>query len=230
MQYHISSGLIVKHFEEDCFCPICTIEKIVEQNICREMLADACMDDDVRTRVNALGFCEKHFNILLSMPSKLGLALQCGTRISALETSTLAKPNNSFKAKKQAKRLLNQTKTCLICDLVQDEMIKYYKTIAQMYACEPEWHNKIEKTEGFCLTHYAKLLEYSTYAATKSKSYINVLYKVQQKRVEKTQELLARLCARHDYRNLGTPLGEAQNALPLTAELFYGKNSDKNKK
>lgn len=230
MQYHISSGLIVKHFEENCFCPICTIEKIVEQNICREMLADACMDDDVRTRVNALGFCEKHFNVLFSMPSKLGLALQCGTRISALEAGALAKPYNAFKAKKQGKRIFNETKTCIVCDLVQNEMIKYYKTIAQMYACEPEWHNKLVKTDGFCLAHYAKLLEYSSYAATKSKSYLNALYCVQQKHVEKTQELLAKLCARHDYRNIGVPLDEAKNALPLTAELFYGKNLDKNKK
>lgn len=230
MQYHVSTGLIVKHFEKDCFCPLCTIEKIVEQNVCREMLADACMDDDVRKRVNALGFCEKHFNTLLSMPSKLGLALQCGTRISSLEANAFTKPSNAFKAKKQGKQLLNQTKTCLICDYIEGEMVKYYKTIAQMYACEPEWRERLSQTDGFCLTHYAKLLEYSVYAANKAKEYLNELYNLQQKRVDKTQELLARLCARHDYRNLGTPLGEAQNALPFAAELFYGKNLDKNKK
>ncbi|MBR4420007.1 MAG: hypothetical protein IKT32_03930, partial [Clostridia bacterium] len=71
MQYHISTGLIVKHFEENCGCPLCTIEKIVETNICRELLADGCMDDDVRKEVNEKGFCQKHFEQLFEMPSKL---------------------------------------------------------------------------------------------------------------------------------------------------------------
>ena len=29
MQYHISTGLIIKHFEESQGCPLCEIEKIV---------------------------------------------------------------------------------------------------------------------------------------------------------------------------------------------------------
>ena len=62
MQYHISTGLIIKHFEQDCNCPLCEMEKIVETNICRELLADGCMDDDVRKQVNERGFCLKHFD------------------------------------------------------------------------------------------------------------------------------------------------------------------------
>lgn len=75
MQYHISTGLIIERFQSDCGCPLCSIEKTVENNVCRELLADACMDDDVRTKSNERGYCEKHFDKLFSMQSKLGLAL-----------------------------------------------------------------------------------------------------------------------------------------------------------
>ena len=36
------------------------IEKIVETGICKELLADGCMDDAGRTQVNAKGFCPEH--------------------------------------------------------------------------------------------------------------------------------------------------------------------------
>ena len=172
MQYHISTGLIVKHFEQNCGCPLCSIEKIVENNVCRELLADGCMDDDVRTIINAKGFCEKHFDLLFSMPSKLGLALQSDTRLKTLKKHLLTKPLSAQKAKKQAKKITEARITCAVCDYTEEEMVKYYKTIAQMYTHESEWREKLLNCDGFCLKHYAKLLEYSNYSFLKAKDYL----------------------------------------------------------
>lgn len=229
MQYHISTGLIVKHFENPCECPLCSIEKIVENNICRELLADGCMDDDVRAIVNKKGFCEKHFDLLFSMPSKLGLALQSDTRLKTLRKTVLEKPLNANKAKKQAKKIAETRKTCAVCDYTEDEMIKYYKTIAQMYAGEPTWRETLLNCSGFCLKHYGKLLEFSNYAFLKTKNYLADLYEIQTKKLDKNAELMQGFLNRHDYRNLGKPLGESQKTLPLYRAFFYGENEQKNK-
>lgn len=231
MDFHIDRGLIFESFENDCGCPLCAIEKIVEQNICKELLADGCMDDDVRMLVNSNGFCEKHFNLLFSMPSKLSLALQVETRLKTLKNKAFVKPKNVWQAKKQARILKGELKTCIVCSYVQSEMIKYYKTIAKIYDELPnDWHEKLLNTNGFCFKHYSELLLYAQYAGTKSKKYLNDLFSAQEKRVNKADELLNRFCTRHDYRNIGKPLGEAENALPHSSELFYGIKSDKNKK
>ena len=107
MQYHISTGLIVKHFEQNCNCPLCEMEKIVETNICRELLADGCMDDDVRKQVNEMGFCLKHFEQLYEMPSKLGLSLQMTTRMNTI-FKVACQPKSLKDAKKQSKQLLKE--------------------------------------------------------------------------------------------------------------------------
>ena len=223
MQYHISTGLIIKHFEEDCGCPLCSIEKIVESNICRELLADGCMDDDVRTEVNAKGFCLKHFEQLYEMPSKLGLALQMTTRMNTLFKNVIKQPKNPRDAKKQGALLAEEQAKCIVCDYTEIEMIKYYKTIAQLYSNEEQFTKMLNSCEGFCVKHYAKLLQYSNYAGFSAKKYLQDLYTVQDARLKKSVELLQAFANRHDYRNLGKPLGEATTALPRIKNELFGK-------
>ena len=223
MQYHISTGLIIKHFEENNGCPLCDIEKIVEANICRELLADGCMDDDVRSEVNEKGFCLKHFEQLYEMPSKLGLALQTTTRMNTLFKKCLTQPTSVRMAKRQSKELNELAQTCIVCDYTEKEMVKYYKTIAQLYANEEDFRKLLLNSEGFCLKHYSKLLNYCEYAGFSAKKYLEFLYDVESKRLNKSVELLKAFANRHDYRNLGKPLGEATTALPRIKNDLFGK-------
>lgn len=222
MKYHVNTGLITDTFAKKKFCPLCEIEKTVENGICRELLGDGCMDDDVRTQVNAKGFCERHFSLLYSMPSKLGLALQIRTRINKVAEG-LTVPTNVFAAKKAAKILETEAKSCVVCDFTRAEMIKYYKTIAMLFRDEESFRTLVSGGEGFCISHFSKLLEYASFAGAKSKAYIKALTDAEQKRFSTDLNLIDRFTARHDYRNIGKPLGEAENALPNVKRDLYGK-------
>lgn len=222
MRYHINTGLIKDKFSDKQFCPLCEIEKIVEHGICREFLGDGCMDDDVRKAVNDKGFCMSHFEMLYSMPSKLGLALQIQTRVRHV-AAKLTVPTSPLAAKRAAKVLISEGEKCIVCDFTADEMVKYYKTIAQLFANEPEFRATLAGSQGFCNRHFAKLLEHSSSAGNHAKQYLKTVTDVQQKRFSFDLALLDRFTARHDYRNIGKPLGEAENALPNIKKDLYGK-------
>lgn len=222
MQYHISTGLITKHFEKQCDCPLCEIEKIVENNIAREFLADACMDNDVRLLVNKYGFCDKHYDLLYSMQSKLSLALQIDTRMNTL-INVMGKPTNYKQAKKVAKQLESELSTCIICDYIEKEMVKYYKTMAQMFENESEFKSMLENSNGFCLKHYGKLLQYSNYAFFKCKQYLQCLTTLQNERFNQTKQLVKQFSNHHDYRVIKTSMGEASSALNVARSRLYGK-------
>lgn len=222
MRYHINTGLIQEKFAEGDFCPLCEIEKIVEQGICRELLGDGCMDDDVRKSVNDKGFCNRHFDMLYAMPSKLGLALQMQTRIKHV-AAKLTVPTNAFAARRAAKVLLAEGEKCIVCDFTADEMVKYYKTIAQMFATTEAFRKTLALSSGFCNRHFAKLLEYASSATGYTGQYLKTITDVQQKRFSVDLALLGQFAARHDYRNIGKPLGDAENALPNTRKDLYGK-------
>ena len=225
MGYHIDTGLIKDKFKENCFCPLCEIKKIVEEQYLYEFLNDAVMEDSTRARVNKLGFCKEHFDMLFNRQNKLGLALQTSTRLDNIMEIFNA-PKTYSGAKKLAKSINAKSKTCIICDYVEESMVKYYKTIAQMFSKEKIFRGEFLKSKGFCLEHYSKLLQYSKEATFFTKDYIEALCSLQKKAIEEKKENLKFFCDKHDYRNRTKPLGSAESALPDMREALYGKKNN----
>lgn len=225
MAYHIDTGLIKEKFKTDCECPLCEIKKVVEEQFLHEFLNDAVMEDNTRIKVGKKGFCARHFDMLFARQNKLSVALQIGTRVEKI--SPLISPEKSVRAAiKQAEALDKASTTCVICDLVEESMVKYYKTIAQMFEREREFYKTLISSKGFCLKHYAELLRYSKYAGFISKEYVNILGSTQKRNMERLQGELKKFCDKHDYRNALEPLGSAETALPRMREKLYGKKYD----
>ncbi len=225
MVYHIDTGLIKEKFAVDCECPLCEIQKVVEEQFLHEFLNDAVMEDNTRIKVGKEGFCAKHFDMLFSRQNKLSVALQIRTRIDKLQ-EILSDEKNVGKAIKQAKELEKSFTTCAICDFVNESMTKYYKTIAQMFLNEKDFYKTLLKTKGFCLNHYAKLLTYSKYAGLMAKEYVGILGGIENRNIERLTTDLKKFCDKHDYRNALEPLGTAETALPRTREKLYGAKID----
>lgn len=223
MKYHIDTGLIIEKFNVDCECPLCEIKKIVEEQFLQEFLNDAVMEDNTRIKVGQRGFCSKHFDMLFSRPNKLSVALQIGTR-SEVISSMINKISSPSSAKKLAKELDQLHDSCVICALVEESMVKYYKTIAQMFNREKEFLKMLINSKGFCLHHYAELLRYSDFAGFMKKEYLSVLSATEKRNFERLREELTVFCNKHDYRNALVPLGDAETALPRMGEKLYGKN------
>lgn len=224
MGYHIDTGLIFEKFKEKCECPLCEIQRVTEEQFLHEFLNDAVMEDNTRIKVGKLGFCEKHFDMLFSRRNKLSLALQIQTRATVID-KTLVKPLSVKHALKLAKSYSTDD-GCVICDLLDESMIKYYKTIAQMFTREKDFDTTISSTKGFCLNHYAQLLKYSSSAGLQAKKYLVVLYETEKKSMERVLGELEGFCRKHDYRNALKPLGNSENALPDARIKLYGKRSE----
>ena len=225
MNYHIDTGLIYEKFKEDCECPLCEIEKIVQEQFLHEFLNDAVMEDNTRISVGKKGFCDKHFDMLFSRQNKLSVALQVGTRAEKI-LPLLSPVKSAGAAKKRATEIETAAKTCVICDLIEESMIKYYKTVAQMFTHEKDFYKLLFSSKGFCLKHYAELLKYSSSAGFAVKEYLSVLTNVEEKNFKRVQNELKAFCDSHDYRNAYKPLGDAENALPHARIKFYGKKFD----
>ena len=200
MEYHIDTGLIKDKFKVDCECPLCEIQQIVEEQLLHEFLNDAVMEDNCRIRVGKNGFCSKHFDMLFSRQNKLSVALQIGTRADVL-SKYLDELTSVKSAKKTANALLDAEKSCVICSLSEESMVKYYKTIAQMYEREKTFYKTLIGSKGFCLHHYSELLRYSNYAGFMKNDYVKVISGVQKRNFNRIKSELKDFCDKHDYRN-----------------------------
>lgn len=222
MNYHIGTMLIDENFVADEYgCPVCRIKKAVDSRLTEQYLGEGVMEDHTRTEVNALGFCAHHYEYLYSMRSKLGLALQASTRLKTV-MKDISPVKNVKQAKKQAEKILGKQTTCVICKYLNEHMIRYYKTIAEVYATRTEFQTRLKASKGFCLEHYAELLNYSSCAGAEKENYLNDLYSAEKSRLDTLEENLLKFCDRHDYRNADKPLGEEKYALKDCEEAFYG--------
>ncbi|MBQ8426322.1 MAG: hypothetical protein IJX16_01000 [Clostridia bacterium] len=225
MGYHIDTGLIIEKFKVDCECPLCEIQKVVEEQFLHEFLNDAVMEDNTRIKVGKQGFCARHFDMLFARQNKLSVALQIGTRADKI-SEILTPVKNVKSAVKQAELLFKSEQSCAICDYTNESMVKYYKMIAQMFEKERDFYKTLVSSKGFCLHHYAELLKYSKFSGFMAKSYVDVLSGVQIRNFDRIKADLKAFCDKHDYRRANEPLGSAETALPRTREKFYGKKLD----
>ncbi len=222
MKYHIDTGLIYDKFKENADCPLCLIKQLIEEQLLHEYLNDAVMEDDTHILVVKNGFCERHFDMLFARPNKLSLAIQADSNIPTLQ-ALLEPPKGFGSEKKVADSLDKARKTCVICDHLADSMVKYYKTVAQMFHGEKYFYKLLISSKGFCLEHYAELVRFAKFAGPSKKSYLEILSKVEKNALKKVKENLKAFCAKHDYRNAMLPLGDAEFALPETRDKLYGK-------
>ena len=223
MNYHVDTGFILQEFHAGQECPLCAIKNIVEQQLLLTFLEEAVMEDSARQRANEKGFCGHHYDMMFARQNKLGLALQTTTRIDYLVKEMGAfSPKN---AKKQIEVLEKATKTCVICDLIEFHMTRYYKTVAQMFAREKGFREMLTSTDGFCLEHYRELLKYSSSAGLKKKEYLSVLMAHEQKHLARIRGELQWFCDKHDYRNSNKPWGTSQDALPRARTKLHGEQT-----
>lgn len=225
MRYHISTALILQEFSKtESECPLCEIRAIVEKNVTEQYLNEAVMAKGARQAVNAKGFCAAHFDMLFAGQSKLGLALQCITRMNVLKED-ITVPLNYRSAKKHAQKLIDAKNTCIICDTVEEHMQRYYKTVAELYFNEEDFRELIGYTKGFCLQDYAQLIMNAKYAATRVNAYVKTLGELEKKNFDRVQADLQWFCDRHDFRNAGKDMGAGKDALPRTRLKIHGKKT-----
>ncbi len=183
-------------FSADCECPLCVLEKKLEDESVDYALGPALMEPDKRQETNELGFCREHFEAMYNkQANRLGLALMIDTflqekntamkklyesKTSALEkdaaTGLVKNLSNKLSSKpteteklvaELVSQLDNIEKNCAICNKLERTMDRYTDVVFYLYFKEPEFREKFHSKKGFCLKHLKQLL-------SSTKKYLNV--------------------------------------------------------
>ncbi|HEY8390800.1 MAG TPA: DUF6062 family protein [Clostridia bacterium] len=215
MQYKIHTTPIWDAFKKDGLCPMCTITQELSTMFVDKFLNEAVMVPTSRQLVNKYGFCAHHYNMLINGDNILGVALQSITRTEHLQN--ILKPPSSIKsAKKQAQELQKESESCVICMDIENNMQRYYMTVAQMYYNEPAFVKMLNDSQGFCLYHYAKLLENAHHAHSKANQFLESIYSVQISKLAKLNSDLNSFTQKFDYQKKDIPWGTSKDS-PLRA-------------
>lgn len=182
---------VTEAFGHDCECPVCLLEKKLEDDNIDYFLGPALMEPDCRIETNKKGFCQRHYELLYNrQENRLGLGLVTDTHLreyipkfkdisnaagNAVKESKASNPligalTSKLSGKSQsinepAARLIellsDMEKSCTICDRLNRTMERYMDVIMYLWTKEKDFRALFESKKGFCFVHLKRLAEAS---------------------------------------------------------------------
>lgn len=243
---------VTEAFKVDCECPMCTLEKKLEEEYIDYVLGPSLMEPDSRTDTNAKGFCRKHYELLYSKQvNRLGLGLIIDTHLceqnknlkeaysaradsikKEAELSLIKNLSNKVTSKKtETEKLVEDTisklaaleASCTVCSKLAYTMDRYIDVIIYLWFKESEF-KELFTNKGFCLKHFRALLEGSVkYLSGKDLAiFVDALFKLQLENLERVQQEVNWFTKKFDYRYNDAPWGNSKDAIPRSIQKIVG--------
>lgn len=221
---------LTEAYEETCECPFCAIEQRLENEAVEYALGASMMEPDSRVLSNEKGFCRRHYTQMLKQQGKaLSLALVLDTHlahvIEQMERTVQKKRQNTFFKKGTAKQeelaamLDGIEASCVICEKIKDTLEKFACTFWELYAKEQDFHDKVNKSNGFCLPHFSLLLRMADKELHGSalENLTEELTNVELANLRRVNEDVNWFTKKFDYRYQDAPWKNSKDAPPRTA-------------
>lgn len=228
-------------YDTDSECPLCHLEKQLEQEAVEYALGPAMMEPDFRINSNEKGFCNHHFDAMFHSEKKLPLALILDTHLdevlkkldnfSALKENLKSEKKGLFKKSTTTDEIAplkdmcqNLQKTCVVCEKIEYTMARYIDTLLYMWATDNEFRIKFDNSKGVCMKHFSMLLDRATEELkdNDARAFVSNLIDKEEKELSRIKEDIHKFTLKFDYRNRDMEWGTAKDAPIRTIEKLSG--------
>jgi hypothetical protein len=238
MKEHIHTAPVNEAFAAGDECPFCYLERQAEQHALRFTAGPSAsyMAPDIRAETNRAGFCAVHMKKLYDFGNALGNALMLQTHFEDVleqfdrEMAREGKPakKSLFGKKKEegASRgtwLRDRVGSCYVCEKIDYTMDRYWRTFFYMLK-EPEFRQKVEQSKGFCLRHFAQMLDLADekLPASQQEWFDKTVIPMTRENLQRVKEDLDWLVAKYDYRNADADWRNSKDALQRSMQKVAG--------
>ncbi|WMJ23048.1 DUF6062 family protein [Paludicola sp. MB14-C6] len=184
-------------FEPKCGCPICNLQKMLEERCLCYILGDAMMQPDIRQQTNYYGFCSDHLKKMFSRQKKLPLALMLETHLDELEKKHVT---NQPRTKKS---LPSPAKTCFVCNEINEALNNIINNTIKLYTVDSDFRKLFKEQPFFCFSHYDLLVEKASILLNKKEiiPFMNDISEVTKNYLVNLKNDVHAFSTMFDYRN-----------------------------
>lgn len=215
-------------------CPFCFLEREAEQHAISFILGSAYMEDDIREKTDATGFCRHHFKLMYDYGNRLGNALILSTHLKKLNQELGAElksftpgKSNLLKRMKRTEAGLGEAKTplgawikkkasdCYVCDHFNNIYNRYLDTFFDLYRKNDEFRSLFLASKGFCLPHFGDLIEAAEDKLTdeQKKDFYPKVFALMQDNLDRVQKEVSWFVEKNDYRNKDKDWGNSADSI-----------------
>ncbi len=233
-------------FSQNDLCPLCYLRKKLEAESVDYALGGAMMEPDYRIISNEKGYCNCHYEMMLSKKEKLSLALVLDTHLEetrktideAKKYIDLLKTNKKSLFKKNissidklADVIFEKEKTCVICEKLDSTMERYIGVLFCLWDKDADFREKIANSGGLCLPHMGILIKKAPEYLSNKKAieFIESVYNKEQEELQKIQTNVHKFTLKFDYRSRGEKWGEEIDAPKRAIESLSGYLKEREK-
>lgn len=206
MQPNIATIPITEIFTDTDGCPICRMRRMLEAQYVEYITGAAMMAPDVRIITNRVGFCHRHYSMMVNNGPRLSNALLLQTHIDELRGKAFPKKDGDPPSKAMLAAVHELDHTCYVCDRIDFDILHLLRTVYAQFGKDPAFREQYRAQDFICLDHYALIMENVNkkvmdkrtltefYEATNrlSRGYLNTLY-----------DDVTHFTTMYDYRNTG---------------------------
>lgn len=234
MKENIATIPLMDAFSANDECPFCFLERQAEQHAISFILGSAYMEDDIREKTDATGFCRHHFKMMYDYGNRLGNALILSTHLRKLNQelgeeiksfspgkSTLLKrlkhtDAGNAKAKTPLGAWIEQKEqSCYVCNHFHDIYNRYLDTFFDLYRKNDEFRSLFRESKGFCLPHFGDLIEAAEdkLSDEQKKQFYPEVFSLMQENIDRVQKEVSWFVEKNDYRNKDKDWGNSADSI-----------------
>lgn len=208
-------------------CPICRMEKMLEEQYVKFVTGDAMMEPNIRIETNKKGFCHRHFSQMFESGQKLPNALILESHLQEIIDNYMPKKLKGKPDKKQLEGIKQELSSCYVCDRVKWDMHHFMATIFVEWAKGGDFRRLYNEQPFICLKHYSFIMDsavakggipskyladFHAETAALTKNYLLSLKKD-----------ITHFCSMFDYRSKGQEWGESKDSIERSIEFLTGE-------
>lgn len=226
-------------------CPFCFIQKKLEQHALDFVLGSGAsyMEDDIRAETDKIGFCREHYKKMFDYGNRLGTGLILTTHFKKkneelkeqLKMFTPGKASmlGHFKKVKISSEnpktnigtwIKEQIASCYICDYCQNTYNRYLDTFFELYRKNSEFKELFQKSKGFCLPHFADLVETAEILLSdkEKKEFYQDIFSLMSENLQRVTKDLEWFCDKFDYKNKDADWKNSRDAIQRGMQKIAG--------
>lgn len=203
-------------------CPICRMEKMLEETYVEYTVGDSMMEPNTRIETNKKGFCHRHFSKMFTVGQKLPNALILESHLQQIIDNVLPKKAGSKPDKKALEKINDLEKTCYICDRIKRDVDHLLATVYVQYQKDEDFVKLYREQPYICLNHYSLVMKNALgkngISGKNMVQFHKDTYELTKNYLLSLKEDITRFCSMFDYRNRGGEFGTSKDSIERSVE------------
>ena len=208
-------------------CPICRMEKMLEEQYVKFVTGDAMMEPNIRIETNKKGFCHRHFSQMFEKGQKLPNALILESHLQEIIDNFMPKKLKGKPDKKQLEGIKTELNSCYVCDRIEWDMRHFMATVFVEWAKGEEFRRLYNEQSFICLKHYSFIMETATGKGGMPSKYLADFHAetaaLTKNYLESLKGDITHFCSMFDYRSKGQEWGSSKDSIERSIEFLTGE-------